>query len=105
MSIKTVLVNGVRVSPRMASRLANKDLHAHSDTEITRLYGSKQALRKLLKRRHGNLCMYCKVEMNLRDRTHPTYATIEHIRPLSKGGSNLLPNLGLACRKCNTTRV
>jgi len=105
MSIKTVIVNGMRVSPRMASKLAKKDLHFHSHAEIVRLYGSKQDLRKLLIIRHGTLCMYCKVEMHFRDKTHPAYATIEHVHPLAKGGGNHLGNLGLACRKCNSSRV
>lgn len=34
----------------------------------------------------------------------PTGPTIEHRRPLSKGGTNDLDNLALAHRMCNTSR-
>lgn len=34
----------------------------------------------------------------------PTSATIDHLRPLSKGGANAMYNTVLACRKCNNAR-
>jgi 5-methylcytosine-specific restriction endonuclease McrA len=37
-------------------------------------------------------------------KAHLDEATIDHIVPLSKGGSNLLSNLVLACYQCNSER-
>lgn len=51
-------------------------------------------------------CMYCFVHVSRsRGQNHPRRATIEHIKPLSEGGTNRLNNLGVACRKCNAKRA
>lgn len=57
-------------------------------------YNKKQ---KLLEE-YGSCCWWCKstlLEKNL---------TMDHLKPRSKGGSNSLENLRLACRKCNQKR-
>lgn len=46
----------------------------------------------MIARRDGYRCKYCHV---------PTAATIEHMKPLSKGGRSRAENLCLACPYCN----
>lgn len=44
---------------------------------------------------HGNRCVYCGSEENL---------TLEHMVPLSKGGTNWPANLAPACESCNCSK-
>jgi 5-methylcytosine-specific restriction endonuclease McrA len=44
---------------------------------------------------HGWRCIYCNEELNIRT------LTIDHRKPLAKGGSNWLSNLVPACKPCN----
>lgn len=43
-------------------------------------------------------CCWCKTRLTL------TTATLEHLKPLSKGGTNEMWNLRLACDPCNQER-
>ena len=64
-------------------------------------------LRERLWARQSGRCHYCDQLMTMRHydaRGHdvgPTDATIEHLVPRALGGSNELPNLVAACRRCN----
>lgn len=40
-------------------------------------------------------CHYCGTRLT------PMTATVDHVTPLAKGGTNRLSNLVLACRRCN----
>lgn len=44
---------------------------------------------------HGNKCIYCGTEDNL---------TLEHRKPISRGGSHHPANIAPACRWCNTSK-
>ncbi len=46
-------------------------------------------------------CLYC--EKDLHD-AKPKNITLDHIKPVSKGGKNKPSNLVTACRKCNCSR-
>jgi len=46
---------------------------------------------------YGPNCVYCSRELTQE-------ATIDHVRCISKGGSNWIGNLLPACRRCNTSR-
>ena len=46
----------------------------------------------------GWLCVYCFVQLDA-----PT-ATVDHIVPLSRGGTNDIGNLTVACRSCNSRK-
>ena len=46
-------------------------------------------------RRDGHKCVYCGSNQRL---------TVDHIQPLSKGGSHSLVNLATACRSCNSSK-
>ncbi len=50
----------------------------------------------------GGRCAICgnRTSMDLPP-THPAYATIDHIRPRSRGGEDNLSNWQIACLRCN----
>jgi len=50
---------------------------------------------KTLFRRDGNICMYCATRFLSRDLTR------DHVRPLSRGGTDRWRNVVTACRRCN----
>jgi len=47
---------------------------------------------------YGSYCWWCGQGLL------PEKLTIEHLRPLSRGGSNSIENLRLACTQCNSKR-
>ncbi len=50
-------------------------------------------------KKYGTLtCIYCLQPIEFRK------DTLEHKQPLSKGGTNEYNNLGIACRKCNSSK-
>ena len=64
--------------------------------------------RRSLRAIHGDDCRYCGVTMTFETarKGHflPDLATIEHLTPLSKGGSHTFENTCLACWSCNIRR-
>jgi 5-methylcytosine-specific restriction endonuclease McrA len=58
----------------------------------------KRDRRTRLLRKNGSLCYWC----------HETFPqnqlTLDHLKPRSRGGSNKLENLRLACFPCNNRR-
>lgn len=44
----------------------------------------------------GNRCVYCGVPESA-----DTPMTMDHVKPISKGGAHILSNLRPACRACN----
>jgi 5-methylcytosine-specific restriction endonuclease McrA len=53
------------------------------------------------------MCFYCGVKMKKHIHGNPfekTTATIDHIKPVSKGGKKSAGNIVLACRKCNSEK-
>lgn len=50
---------------------------------------------KTLFKRDGNLCLYCGAHFLARDLTR------DHIRPISRGGTDAWRNVITACRRCN----
>lgn len=68
----------------------------------------KQVLVERLVARDGTSCTWCCVPL-VHEPIHPkldcaTHLTLEHIIPLSAGGTNDLCNLALACFRCNNER-
>lgn len=58
---------------------------------------------------HGDACCYCGVEMSFIRRPRgsglaPNRATLEHILPISRGGSHTFENTALACHRCNVSK-
>ena len=61
-------------------------------------------LAKLYKRDNGK-CYICGKHLILNDKyNRPDAPTIEHVVPISKGGTNTWSNVKLACRECNVKK-
>lgn len=61
-----------------------------------------QRKRKILYNRQCGKCAICGKQLQIDDCTSiEDYLTLDHILPVSKGGSNGLPNLQGLCRWCN----
>jgi hypothetical protein len=58
------------------------------------------ANRKAVEERAGGLCEYCRCTQDF----SPQAFSVEHILPKSKGGSDALENLALACPACNNSK-
>lgn len=65
----------------------------------------RNALRKILLKRDGDLCCWCKkpVLFDVSD-DDPQSCSIEHLKRKSDGGTNSLDNLALAHKVCNNER-
>jgi len=62
---------------------------------------SRDELATLMKEQSG-LCKYCGCVMATEgDPNSPTYKTIDHVKPVSRGGKHKIGNIVLCCRKCN----
>jgi len=61
--------------------------------------------RFLLFCRQEGICFYCEQPMTMRShRKDPLRATIDHLQPLSQGGSRSMENEVAACFGCNNAR-
>lgn len=78
-----------RVSRRIRARL---------QSEV--LFNRKHTLRKM----QNNQCCWCGKQMQCEKPGKWDYESIEHLIPLSKGGTDSMSNLALAHRKCNAER-
>ena len=63
--------------------------------QISDLY--QQQIEKLQQSNHA--CAYCGTVFNF-----PTEATVDHIFPRSKGGTNEMENIVFACKTCNSSK-
>ncbi len=59
-----------------------------------------KVVRQLVRERANSLCEYC----HSPEWSSADLFTLEHLLPQSKGGSDELDNLALACRRCNERR-
>lgn len=90
---------------RVANR--NKDKRINRANVVDR----DISLNKLYKRDNG-ICYICGVRCNFEDHhtedgnfiVGPTYPTIEHVFPLSRGGLHSWDNVRLACHACNSKK-
>lgn len=58
---------------------------------------------------HGDLCCYCDIEMDFirgkrGEGIAPNRATLEHVLPVSRGGTHTFDNAALACHRCNVSK-
>lgn len=76
------------------------------DWKHKRLHKAARWHRTMLRRlidAHGGACAYCLTMVTLDDAG--TAATIDHLMPVSKGGTDDMSNLRLACRRCNEEKA
>jgi 5-methylcytosine-specific restriction endonuclease McrA len=63
---------------------------------------------RALRERDGDLCCYCGITMTFEPATGhvfiPGKATIEHVLPISAGGTHTWENVALACWHCNVKK-
>lgn len=70
----------------------------------------RKRLRKAVRERDGDLCHWCGKPMRFGKREAigirepDDWATLEHILPISQGGTDDLGNLALAHKLCNSSR-
>lgn len=62
-----------------------------------------------LRKMHGDACCYCSIEMDFKrgkrgEGIAPNRATLEHVLPLSRGGTHTFDNTRLACHRCNVSK-
>lgn len=80
---------------------AFKNRHKETPEEYLRRTGIAERrevkrITRLLLDQHGAVCAICGKQIwNKKD------LTLDHIKPLSKGGATILENCQLACRECN----
>lgn len=61
------------------------------------------SVRRRLWATRPHVCFYCDIPLRW-ERSWSDSATVEHIRPYSKGGSDASFNTELACKECNAAR-
>ena len=83
-----------RIDALLKSYFIEASTEAAAKSEWASRYISKDQRLRILKR-DGSLCIQCKSKKNLE---------IDHIVPISGGGSSEDSNLQLLCRKCNRTK-
>jgi 5-methylcytosine-specific restriction endonuclease McrA len=67
----------------------------------------RRKVRQDLYAKQGGKCHWCQDTMSLEAhvwRQRPDYATFDHLRPISRGGSNAVSNVVLCCAICNHRR-
>ena len=97
-----------RHKPRL---LAKNKKYRQENADKCRLYGknryarkmkaegtfTKEDIKKIYERQKGK-CHWCGVKLSFQEKT------IDHIKPLVKGGSNWPSNLCIACKPCNSSK-
>lgn len=82
-----------------------------------RKYGSADAKRDVIRlddliKRDSGICYICGCKTSKADQTYvrgykkcgPTYPTIDHVKPLARGGTHTWDNVRLACHRCNAIK-
>ena len=64
----------------------------------------KRRIYRDLRERYGDNCHWCGRPMDFDTREEPLSASLEHVIPKSRGGTNDRSNLRLAHKRCNEDR-
>jgi 5-methylcytosine-specific restriction endonuclease McrA len=81
----------------------HSDYNGHTRSESYIPYQDMMALAKAYLQK-GFKCFYCNEEMCIgNDNSHDS-CTVDHKKPISRGGSNSIDNLVLCCEACNITK-
>ncbi|MHA7210803.1 HNH endonuclease [Arthrobacter sp. MDT1-65] len=90
-------------------RIALATEHSHLRRARLKDVASERGITVLaLRKIHGDNCCYCGIEMDFnrgpRGTIAPDRATLEHVLPISRGGTHTWDNAALACHHCNTSK-
>jgi len=66
-------------------------------------FDNRRKLRRCMERQQC-ICPYCEREMYFRGQQLKPVATVDHVIPLSKGGTNSIDNMVACCTGCNTAK-
>jgi hypothetical protein len=87
-------------------RIALATQHAHKRRlRLAAAEFDPTVTRANLRKQYGDTCFYCDCAMDFarfkRGETPPNLASIEHVHPISRGGTHTWDNVVLACLRCN----
>lgn len=88
----------VRAEPKPRSSAAIRQERYRAKREISD--NEWAALTGLVIERDGWVCSYCDCNTSLPENGY----AIDHIYPVSRGGSNDIDNLTMSCRSCNSSK-
>ncbi len=79
--------------------------HMPASLDVT-LANVKKIIRQAWKRHFGDGCPICgsRMHFEIKFRSNPRYATIDHILARALGGTNSLDNLTVVCMECNNNK-
>lgn len=89
---------------RKAEREALRRSNLRRDRMIAAAAIDAMVTRESVWKRQGGRCAMCKRKTTMRKESTPRQATIDHIVPISKGGTHTQDNTQLLCRDCNCKR-
>lgn len=93
-----------RVGQEFCSAKCARDIQGHNPQGVTRFRISRKS-RLNIYERDGWCCTLCREPVDTSvDWWCPNAPTLDHIQPRSRGGSDDISNLRLACRDCNVRR-
>ena len=82
---------------KLKNTVANLGRRCKVDSKTARAY-AKPILESLVAQPGSISCIYCHTVLDLHS------ISFDHLLPLSRGGANWVPNLGLCCTTCNKTK-
>lgn len=96
-------INGMNTGSRRRRVTLSEAILAANDPPFRKLHVRTRSRKRLknIKRSLYNdnqICFWCKKDLQFHE------ATLDHVIPLSKGGSNGVDNFVLACEECNAGR-
>lgn len=93
-----------RRNPIERQRTIDRAKHRHHLKRAAQERGELITLAGLIER-DGDLCYLCGRQVSdALPFTHPLKANIDHVVPISKGGTHTLDNVRVACRSCNSAK-
>ncbi|MHA7813239.1 MAG: HNH endonuclease [Phycisphaerales bacterium] len=61
-------------------------------------FSSRDVLVRYLMERDGHMCAACRIPLWVQE------MTVDHVKPLSKGGADVVWNMQLLCEQCHTMK-
>jgi hypothetical protein len=106
--IKIALVCLLMVSnPFFGQKINDVDAFLSKSTKKTSCYLEETITRSSVFEKNEGKCYLCEIETHLEHKAigyEPNLSTVDHIIPISKGGSHTWENVRNCCLKCNITK-